>query len=127
MIRRPPRSTLFPYTTLFRSRFSRRIPGLACQVAACRGPVARRGPFHRAEGHQGDHQDCVHHSLTLPSDRQPEWPPRSFSRHAQRATRRLGLPAGRSFEAEEAVLTTTEHPAPLPVARVTTARSEEHT
>src|SRR5260370_28138628 len=27
MIRRPPRSTLFPYTTLFRSRFSAFIPG----------------------------------------------------------------------------------------------------
>src|SRR5256885_7817531 len=26
MIRRPPRSTLFPYTTLFRSRFFRREP-----------------------------------------------------------------------------------------------------
>src|SRR5687767_15207553 len=26
MIRRPPRSTLFPYTTLFRSDFSRRAP-----------------------------------------------------------------------------------------------------
>src|SRR2546430_11722103 len=26
MIRRPPRSTLFPYTTLFRSRIVRRIP-----------------------------------------------------------------------------------------------------
>src|SRR3712207_8322878 len=26
MIRRPPRSTLFPYTTLFRSRRSRRVP-----------------------------------------------------------------------------------------------------
>src|SRR5258708_26522360 len=26
MIRRPPRSTLFPYTTLFRSRQSRRVP-----------------------------------------------------------------------------------------------------
>src|SRR2546430_10389126 len=25
MIRRPPRSTLFPYTTLFRSRFSRKL------------------------------------------------------------------------------------------------------
>src|SRR3989449_3082849 len=25
MIRRPPRSTLFPYTTLFRSRFNRKI------------------------------------------------------------------------------------------------------
>src|SRR5258708_22502071 len=27
MIRRPPRSTLFPYTTLFRSRRARRIGG----------------------------------------------------------------------------------------------------
>src|SRR2546422_7747934 len=36
MIRRPPRSTLFPYTTLFRSRH-----GVA-------GTVERRGP-----GHQG--------------------------------------------------------------------------
>src|SRR5258708_31601107 len=26
MIRRPPRSTLFPYTTLFRSRIAARIP-----------------------------------------------------------------------------------------------------
>src|SRR5258708_39309599 len=26
MIRRPPRSTLFPYTTLFRSRFRARLP-----------------------------------------------------------------------------------------------------
>src|SRR5256885_16653690 len=29
MIRRPPRSTLFPYTTLFRSAFSRRWRALA--------------------------------------------------------------------------------------------------
>src|SRR5688572_32683781 len=27
MLRRPPRSTLFPYTTLFRSRFVTQIPG----------------------------------------------------------------------------------------------------
>src|SRR2546422_7682143 len=27
MIRRPPRSTLFPYTTLFRSRWRRETPG----------------------------------------------------------------------------------------------------
>src|SRR5438445_9792138 len=31
MIRRPPRSTLFPYTTLFRS-----LPGLPCELAQCR-------------------------------------------------------------------------------------------
>src|SRR5688572_32450051 len=29
MIRRPPRSTLFPYTTLFRSRGARSLPGAA--------------------------------------------------------------------------------------------------
>src|SRR2546430_17551921 len=29
MIRRPPRSTLFPYTTLFRSPLLRRLPALA--------------------------------------------------------------------------------------------------
>src|SRR5256885_11070860 len=34
MIRRPPRSTLFPYTTLFRS----------CEVELA-GPVAGRAPF----------------------------------------------------------------------------------
>src|SRR5712675_2718669 len=39
MIRRPPRSTLFPYTTLFRSRLDRP------PVHAGRGlPAARRGP-----------------------------------------------------------------------------------
>src|SRR2546427_3579109 len=34
MIRRPPRSTLFPYTTLFRS------PSLARMLAMCRAAVA---------------------------------------------------------------------------------------
>src|SRR2546427_3367411 len=35
MIRRPPRSTLFPYTTLFRSRPSRRgALGRGCELAA---------------------------------------------------------------------------------------------
>src|SRR5688572_31302986 len=30
MIRRPPRSTLFPYTTLFRSRLGRPVPRCGC-------------------------------------------------------------------------------------------------
>src|SRR2546427_6235131 len=33
MIRRPPRSTLFPYTTLFRSRIKARAPGRRIAVA----------------------------------------------------------------------------------------------
>src|SRR2546430_10183172 len=36
MIRRPPRSTLFPYTTLFRSE---QRPDLCAQVIGHRGPV----------------------------------------------------------------------------------------
>src|SRR2546430_10048736 len=37
MIRRPPRSTLFPYTTLFRSHQSRRDPGDADLFAGWSG------------------------------------------------------------------------------------------
>src|SRR5258707_8527482 len=34
MIRRPPRSTLFPYTTLFRSCQGAEIDRVACRIAA---------------------------------------------------------------------------------------------
>src|SRR3712207_7495208 len=34
MIRRPPRSTLFPYTTLFRSRIAGQAPGPVLLLAA---------------------------------------------------------------------------------------------
>src|SRR2546430_13652971 len=43
MIRRPPRSTLFPYTTLFRSS-----PSPACSVEL--GPGLRRGGVKTAPG-----------------------------------------------------------------------------
>src|SRR5256885_7560045 len=46
MIRRPPRSTLFPYTTLFRSRVS-----LRCLPAVSRrGDRVARGPADRDRG-----------------------------------------------------------------------------
>src|SRR2546422_5946797 len=44
MIRRPPRSTLFPYTTLFRSRYPQ--PECRAHIAAgrgCRGEPGRAG------------------------------------------------------------------------------------
>src|SRR5260221_8870466 len=57
MIRRPPRSTLFPYTTLFRSRSLRRLlrqhPGL---------PRHGRGDAGRSEEHTSElqsHSDLV--------------------------------------------------------------------
>src|SRR6266536_6464595 len=64
MIRRPPRSTLFPYTTLFRSRADRRarppgpgravLPGVARLRAGGRGPVPLGGGTAGAAGrHRG--------------------------------------------------------------------------
>src|SRR2546429_6867179 len=64
MIRRPPRSTLFPYTTLFRSRIERkRLPrclfGLIHLAAAL---VCLREPFgqHRSEEHTSELQSRLH-------------------------------------------------------------------
>src|SRR5256885_11706250 len=49
MIRRPPRSTLFPYTTLFRSqRGGPRHAALALHAAARRGEIVR-GYFQRRD------------------------------------------------------------------------------
>src|SRR5947199_6965156 len=45
MIRRPPRSTLFPYTTLFRSRGCRgRRAGARRAYRLCRGPGGSAAP-----------------------------------------------------------------------------------
>src|SRR3712207_8416214 len=55
MIRRPPRSTLFPYTTLFRSGVRRRLPDVRLRAGAAVGAVAghpeqgRGGPQPQAE------------------------------------------------------------------------------
>src|SRR2546430_8994133 len=50
MIRRPPRSTLFPYTTLFRSRGHRLLRADPRDLRCAQADVARRGrggPAHR--------------------------------------------------------------------------------
>src|SRR6266581_6459991 len=53
MIRRPPRSTLFPYTTLFRSTVPRRPGRSAC--------AADRPSWHaRSEEHTSELQSPVH-------------------------------------------------------------------
>src|SRR3712207_7985685 len=44
MIRRPPRSTLFPYTTLFRSPFGGRVEGLAPSRASYGSYATFRDP-----------------------------------------------------------------------------------
>src|SRR5437588_8026779 len=59
MIRRPPRSTLFPYTTLFRSRSS---PRRGCAASHAGSAGARRSAPVRSEEHTSElqsHSDLV--------------------------------------------------------------------
>src|SRR5207248_6377990 len=49
MIRRPPRSTLFPYTTLFRSRARRRRGRSPSSAPSPRGPRRSRSEEHTSE------------------------------------------------------------------------------
>src|SRR5690348_17425724 len=54
MIRRPPRSTLFPYTTLFRSNSSIRFLAVPCP------PRPKAIPPARSEEHTSELQSPVH-------------------------------------------------------------------
>src|SRR2546422_5628525 len=56
MIRRPPRSTLFPYTTLFRSRPGRGAPA----TTACSRRGRRAAPATRSEEHTSELQSRLH-------------------------------------------------------------------
>src|SRR5258708_16890015 len=66
MIRRPPRSTLFPYTTLFRSRRqpSAEAPGTRL---ACSGRGALRASTGRAGGAVGRAERSEEHTSELQS------------------------------------------------------------
>src|SRR3712207_6937128 len=69
MIRRPPRSTLFPYTTLFRSRPGSpgRLP--ARRPPAAGGPRQRRGGPGREAGAAPPPGDPVDRESTRPNSR----------------------------------------------------------
>src|SRR3712207_7058316 len=71
MIRRPPRSTLFPYTTLFRSRVERRDRGdhadrLAQRVDEEVGPVGGQGLAADLVGQPGEEVQVVRQPADLP-------------------------------------------------------------
>src|SRR5690348_17411304 len=57
MIRRPPRSTLFPYTTLFRSS---KDPAAALDWCLSNGVELTRGNRDRSEEHTSELQSPVH-------------------------------------------------------------------
>src|SRR2546430_8215279 len=71
MIRRPPRSTLFPYTTLFRSRGAR--PGRRPLVAVwCRRRLAVGTGRRRQSRLVGVHRACVSRSEEHTSELQSQ-------------------------------------------------------
>src|SRR5260370_24459442 len=65
MIRRPPRSTLFPYTTLFRSRDAERVVGDAGDGEVVGQPVGDDFPGPAAVGRA--HQRSEEHTSELQS------------------------------------------------------------
>src|SRR2546422_6381010 len=59
MIRRPPRSTLFPYTTLFRS-CSVLHRGTRCWICCITWSTGLAGPSTRSEEHTSELQSRLH-------------------------------------------------------------------
>src|SRR5437763_3846586 len=80
MLRRPPRSTLFPYTTLFRSHSTRANPP-ARDLSAWPRRVRRNPRAHRSGGQRGDRKStrlnsshrCISYAVfCLKKKKQPE-------------------------------------------------------
>src|SRR2546425_12797970 len=63
MIRRPPRSTLFPYTTLFRSRPASRLLGRGCLAAPGGADAQEAGERDGAASH-GPSASCFFHAAS---------------------------------------------------------------
>src|SRR4051812_49965170 len=86
MIRRPPRSTLFPYTTLFRSR-TRCADG---SVPARPAPAGRSRPERRSEEHTSELQSHVNLvcRLLLEKKKKKKTQPKSVrqTKYSQHAT-----------------------------------------
>ena len=96
MIRRPPRSTLFPYTTLFRSG---RGPGATSASASQRAPTRSRGgssircsrPHHRRSGKRSsERRDRTEHNQRE-RQRDDDAPDNELSIEPMKTLRRLHL------------------------------------
>src|SRR2546422_6150849 len=86
MIRRPPRSTLFPYTTLFRSTLGRAVQSQECgyypiataDLRRHRGKVAFQA---RSEEHTSELQSRLHLVCRLLLEKKKKEPSQSSDRH----------------------------------------------
>src|SRR2546429_5961143 len=92
MIRRPPRSTLFPYTTLFRSPRVRTLMELA-DFFKHRCSIPRLTVYDRSEEHTSELQSRLHLvcRLLLEKKKKPIYMPRSIPGSEQRSAVRSEL------------------------------------
>src|SRR5258708_31799180 len=87
MIRRPPRSTLFPYTTLFRSAVGAARPGAGPGGrGTCRRRSARRGRARRSEEHTSELQSPDHLVCRLLLEKKKKTKPDNTDTHGARRT-----------------------------------------
>src|SRR5256885_11253161 len=86
MIRRPPRSTLFPYTTLFRSRHSHDAPALLRSVQSGRRLSLAVRRSYRSEEHTSELQSPCNLvcRLLLEKKKKHTTPPRLHPSHFHR-------------------------------------------
>src|SRR5258708_12477911 len=75
MIRRPPRSTLFPYTTLFRSSRVCRRPGSRRPTASPRAGSPATSLYSRSEEHTSELQSPDHLVCRLLLEKKKKCPP----------------------------------------------------
>src|SRR5438876_7769545 len=92
MIRRPPRSTLFPYTTLFRSRDllpSIRVPTVVMHRTDDRDAKVEEGRYiaaQRSEEHTSELQSPVHLVCRLLLEKKKKLKHKYMSSHLHRST-----------------------------------------
>src|SRR5436309_11469979 len=90
MIRRPPRSTLFPYTTLFRSMLPRIEEWIASSLLPSLVELRRtsRSSSERSEEHTSELQSRENLVCRLLPEKKKRGAPHSHDINAQRACRR---------------------------------------
>src|SRR3989442_5968604 len=89
MIRRPPRSTLFPYTTLFRSTSSETISqAIASTTSATTISRGNRNGARRSEEHTSELQSRPHLVCRLLLEKKKQEPGPSVAHSVQQGFRR---------------------------------------
>src|SRR2546422_3838671 len=118
MIRRPPRSTLFPYTTLFRSHVVR---GHRTGILGFPARQPRRGAPLRRSGHRSERCGCLRGWRELTNGALAQAASRAGFRVLLTRDRRFGASAGSTLEAlpELAIVIVTLSHLHIPLTPVT--------